>query len=350
MMKKVIPVLLFFLSTAVPLTLWAEEADAVVIYGEGYSFSLSRDGSETYYDVVYDDVVGMGLYAGDYISTDEGTFLEIQLTSSENLLKISENTSFQIASVSGSGGGTFDLTYGRVRGKVAKLFGDDEFRIQGQSVVAGVRGTDFGYDIIVDRIGEGEKPETKSVAQVYCFDGKVEVAKTKEPSESITIETNQMVSFSPEKAVEPVEFAPRDVSEEIRQFWSVNDFLGDLIEYPEIRREEPEEKKEIGEKKETKEPAGAEPDKIPEEEPQIFSEEELARRAAIRKGFLAAGTSLVSVGVLTEIAAVVLMNFGEQIFPNAQFDYLQVGNILTYTGAGIVVTGILTYLGAAPFK
>jgi hypothetical protein len=346
MMKKVIPVLLFFLSTAVPCTLWAEEADAVVIYGEGYSFSLSRDGSETYYDVVYDDVVGMGLYAGDYISTDAGTFLEIQLTSSENLLKISENTSFQITSVSGSGGGTFDLTYGRVRGKVAKLFGDDEFRIRGQSVVAGVRGTDFGYDIIVDRIGEGEKPEPKSVAQVYCFDGKVEVAKTKKPSESITIESNQMVSFSPEKAVEPVEFEPRDVSEEIRQFWSVNDFMGDLIQYPDLRREEPEEKE-----PEEKEPeAAAESDELPEEEPQIFSEEELARRAAIRKGFLAAGTSLVSVGVLTEIAAVVLLNFGEQIFPNAQFDYLQVGNILTYTGAGIVVTGILTYLGAAPFK
>lgn len=342
MMKTIISVFLVFIGVTAVMPLYGDDADAVVIYGEGYSFSLSRDGTDAYYDVVYDNVVGMGLYAGDYISTDEDTFIEIQLTSSANVLKISENTSFQITSVSGRGGGTFDLTYGRVRGKVAKLFGDDKFQIRGQSVVAGVRGTDFGYDIIVGRFGEGE--EAESVTQVYCFDGKVEVAKTEQPSESITIESNQMVSFTPEKTIEPLEFETRDVSEEIRQFWSVNDFLGDLIDFPVIDEKEPEEKM-------PKQPeAEPEPADLPEEELQIFTEEELQRRAAIRKGFLTAGTSLVSVGALVEITALVFTAFGDQLFPSGRFDYQRTANILTYTGTGIFISGILTYIGAAAYK
>lgn len=345
MKKLVFSVLLLMLILFSGPSLFARDGAATIIYGDGYGFNLLREGEELYYDILYDDVIGVELFEGDYISTDESTFLEIQLTSSSNVLKISENTSFQIERISGQGGGRFALTYGRVRAKVDRLIGNDQFQIGGPGAVAGVRGTDFGYDIIAKREDSREDPVT--IAQVYCFEGKVEVAKIVtevEPEEVIVIEANQMVSLAMEAGEVPVkeDFQPRVIEEEINSFWDQNDFSGPLIEYPGMEVEassedegaEPEEKKLEEEK----------PVKTVEEDT-IFQEQEEVRKEKARKNFFAAGTTVIGIGALTEIAGILLYFFGPGWFGGDAGTYQDAGTVMMVAGGGIAVGGLLTYLG-----
>ncbi len=343
-MKKVyIPAVLILLMCAGGGVLFAQSSAAEVIFGEGYGFSILREGKENYYDVLYDDVTGLELFEGDYISTDESTFIEIQLASSKNVLKISENTSFQITEVSEGGGGRFALTYGRVRAKVDRLVGNDQFTIGGPSAVAGVRGTDFGYDIIAKRDEAAE--DFKTTAQVYCFQGKVEVVRVQEVEtmeEIVVIETNEMVSFSsvPEAAPVKEEFVPREIEEEINIFWRQNDFEGVLIDYPAPEKEEVREEKEP--EPVEKQPPPEEPEKTVEEEKVIITE---AEKEKARKNFFAAGTTVVGIGVLTEVAGILLHFFGPTWFSGDPATYRDTGTVLMVAGGGIAVGGLLTYLG-----
>ena len=348
-MKKVyIPAFLVLLLCAAAGVLFGQSSAAQVIYGEGYGFSILREGEEQYYDVLYDDVVGLELFESDYISTDESTFIEVQLTSSKNVLKISENTSFQITEVSGQGGGRFALTYGRVRAKVDRLVGNDRFTIGGPTAVAGVRGTDFGYDIIAKREETAEVFNT--LAQVYCFQGKVAVEKVEEADTDggdVIIETNQMVSFASEPDAEPVkeEFIPREIEEEINIFWDQNRFKGELIDYPvpAEEQEEPEaEKQTEPEAAAEDKPAPAEEEKTAEEDT-VFKTE--AEKEKTRKNFFAAGTTVVGIGVLTEVAGILLHFFGPGWFSGDAATYRDTGTVLMVAGGGIALGGLLTYLG-----
>lgn len=367
MKKLVLAVFTVLLSFSAVTGVFAQESAATIIFGEGYGFNLLRDGEESYYDILYDDVIGFKLKKGDYVSTDEETFLEIQLTSSSNVLKISENTSFQIAEVSGKGGGEFALTYGRVRAKVNRLLGDDEFNIGGPSAVAGVRGTDFGYDIVAKRT---TTEQFGTVAQVYCFEGKVEVSKIKpkeisEPegpvetageetkdvldlgemggTDTVILEANQMVSFAAEEEGDPVkeEFVPREIEEEINVFWDRYDFTGEMIDYPEPEEVSKEAEKEP-EKEEEKPVVEEEPE---EEKEEIILVQEEKRKAKARKSFLIAGTTVVGIGALTEVAGILLNFFGAQWFGGDPNTYREVGTVLMITGGGVAFGGLLTYLG-----
>ncbi len=349
-MKKIgLSIICVVLLFAAGTTVFGQDAPAKVIYGEGYGFNLLREGEELYFDILYDDVIGFELHEGDYISTDEETFLEIQLTSSSNVLKISENTSFQITQVSGKGGGDFALTYGRVRAKVKRLIGDDEFSIGGPSAVAGVRGTDFGYDVIV--MPDMEKNQIETVAQVYCFDGKVEVtqAEKEDAEEEIVIESNQMVTFSAEEDTELVkeDFEPRHIDEEINVFWDRYDFTGELIEYPPIEDEtdavekKPESKDEkIVEKKEEKTP-----EVEPSEEKEEINFELEQKKAKARRNFFIAGTTVIGVGALTELTGILLYFFGADWFNGDAQTYRQAGTVCMVAGGGIALGGLLTYIG-----
>src|SRR6056297_2019615 len=143
-----------------------------LIYAAGTSFEVVRDGKSVEYDLAADIVEGFDFYPGDYINTYKGTFLEIQVTGSRNVLKIAENTSFKIDEASDQDSSRYKVSYGRVRARVQKLAGLSKFALAGPSMVAGVRGTDFGYDILYN----SEKNTT--VASVYCFEGQVEVQPT----------------------------------------------------------------------------------------------------------------------------------------------------------------------------
>ncbi|WP_455381424.1 FecR domain-containing protein [Salinispira pacifica] len=170
----------------IPAVLWAQSAAGesrhpygLILYAQGSDLSIYRNGTLTDYDLSTSDVIGLPLFTGDLVQTGPGTFVEIQLQPSTTQLKIAENTTFRIQGLGGEGRGQIDLTYGRIRAKVESFAanvardGSFPFSIRGQSAVAGVRGTDFGYDFIA-----GTDGETIPLTRVYCFEGSVEVTGT----------------------------------------------------------------------------------------------------------------------------------------------------------------------------
>ena len=234
------PVLLLVLSVSLPAQTQAEETSAgSVVYATGSGFQLIRDGKPSEYDLAADNADGLELYAGDYINTYEATFIEIELTGSGHLLKISENTSFLFEEKQQSEQNRFLVSYGRVRARVEKLAGLEQFTIDGPSVVAGVRGTDFGYDVLYTS-GVGIP-----VSSVYCFTGEIEVRPKvavssaegleeeierkllEQGGASIIIGADEMMKLEggTKETGEVFRIQKTSVSEEISAFWEENDFV-----------------------------------------------------------------------------------------------------------------------------
>ncbi|POR05423.1 hypothetical protein AU468_00675 [Alkalispirochaeta sphaeroplastigenens] len=228
----------------------AERPFAVVIYAEGYDMSVFRNGQLSSYDVITDEVIGMPLLAGDLVQTDPETFLEIQLLPSRTVVKVAENTTFEIERLGGEGGGGLAVSYGRLRARVERVLQDDPFEVRGFSAVAGVRGTDFGFDTMIDRESPGELQ-----TRVYTFSGLVEVRDRPDPEapadagepQVVRLGANEMVLVRTEvpealipkdeddpghRVVSPGEIAPvrparfeqRELEEEIQVFWQRQDY------------------------------------------------------------------------------------------------------------------------------
>ncbi|MDZ7795157.1 MAG: FecR family protein [Spirochaetia bacterium] len=217
------------------MPLWSQASSGAgaiagsLIYASGTSFEVVREGKSVEYDLASDTVEGLEFYPGDYINTYKGTFLEIQVAGSKNVLKIAENTSFIIDETSEPDSSRYKVSYGRVRARVKKLAGLSQFAITGPSMVAGVRGTDFGYDVLYSP----EKETT--VASVYCFEGQVEVKPTVQivtEEENIELAANEMISISEISAgTEPrYAFQREALSLEIKTFWNQHDFQATPIE------------------------------------------------------------------------------------------------------------------------
>ncbi len=227
--------LILRLMLILPLAAGAQEK-AEIVFAQGEGFSLVRNGNTEFHDLYLEAAEGMTLLPGDVILTEEDTWMEIELNHSNSLIKIAENTTFTISSLENSGG-TFQVSYGRIRARVEKLSDETPFWIQGVDTVAGVRGTDFGYDLFYDR----ESPELTRT-DVYCFKGKVEVvqipvsadgtAGTPEKGEegtarSVIIGKNEMVSvLSDSRETLEVE----SVTRELKEYWDINEFQYEPIQ------------------------------------------------------------------------------------------------------------------------
>jgi len=210
--------------------MWGQSGTAAIVYAEGGGFTLVRDGQSSFYEVDFDEVLGMLLYKGDTILTEEDTFLEIQVTSNASLIKIAENTTFAFERIGTSGGGTLRVAYGRIRAKINKLTDDDQFEVMGSGTTAGVRGTDFGYDLTFgEKLAEQETNE--AITSVYCFEGAVlviqEDKETKEVKE-VLIKADQMVVTS--NQITEKRLVVYQIEQEIDQFWDENKFVYELIE------------------------------------------------------------------------------------------------------------------------
>ncbi|MFP4330141.1 MAG: FecR domain-containing protein [Spirochaetaceae bacterium] len=155
-----------------------EESYAFVLFAEGFDMNIYRNDELFTYDVLRDDVIGMPLLPGDLVQTDPDTFVEIQIMPSRTVMKVAENTTFRIEQIGGDGGGSFDLAYGRLRARVERVTGNERFQVRGRTAVAGVRGTDFGYDFVASRQGSLD-----AETQVYVFEGSVEVTETVEEAQ-----------------------------------------------------------------------------------------------------------------------------------------------------------------------
>jgi len=227
-MKSFIPLfistVLFF--SVLPLF---SQSEAVISYAEGSEFQLVRNGQSASYDIMKDDVIGLTIQVGDQILTGENSFIEIQLNNGEGgVIKIAGNTTFSVTSLDGKGGGVFKMLFGRIRVKVAALTGDSRLWISGYDTVAGVRGTDFGYDLFYNIENKDGERETS----VYCFDGAVDVVQFDKETiskkdlmdlEPFILEAGKMVTT---KSSRPdAKLKPRSIDEEILSYWDVYPFM-----------------------------------------------------------------------------------------------------------------------------
>jgi len=170
-----------------------------------------------------DDVIGMEIQSGDMVLTDEGSFVEIQLNNGDGgVVKLAENTTFTVSSLDGNGGGVFKLIFGRIRVKVATLTGGSRLWVTGADTVAGVRGTDFGYDLFYDPADDTGERQTS----VYCFEGAVDVLKYDKDIvskldlmalEPFILEAGKMVKTS--SAAPREKLRPKAIDKGISQFW-----------------------------------------------------------------------------------------------------------------------------------
>ncbi|TVR69139.1 MAG: hypothetical protein EA427_08910 [Spirochaetaceae bacterium] len=246
--------LFVLVSMLVPVSLRAQdrsEAYAFIIYAEGYDLSIFRNGELNTYDVLVDNVVGMPLLAGDLVQTDAQTFVEIQVMPARTVVKVAENTTFEIERLGGSGGGTFNMTYGRLRARVERVTQQDPFEVRGFSAVAGVRGTDFGFDSVVERESASELR-----TRVYVFEGEVDVSDRPpeglpEEVQTVRVAANQMVNVTtevpdipptidaqpdearPDPALVPtrrVVFQQEEIEPEIQEFWQRETFREEPVD------------------------------------------------------------------------------------------------------------------------
>lgn len=140
---------------------------ASIVYADGFGFEILRSGVAERYDVYADDVYSLEIDPGDRISTDDETYLEVQLRDSRTVIKVFENTTVTITA-SDSEATSLGVSYGRVRAIVRSLGGEEQFHMRTRTAVAAVRGTDFAVESVLTRSGEIED-------SVYCLEGSVEV-------------------------------------------------------------------------------------------------------------------------------------------------------------------------------
>lgn len=372
---------------------WAQSAAGsnrpfgLILYAQGSDVSIYRDGTLTDYDLATADVIGLPVFTGDLVQTGPGTFVELQLQPSTTQLKIAENTTFRIVSLGSQGAGRIDLTYGRIRAKVEHFAaavsggGSYPFSIRGQSAVAGVRGTDFGFDYVA-----GTGGATIPLTRVYCFEGSVEVsgvnkqeAAASAPRESDTvpaektiegtvlIKADEMVSISAvpveEESGKPVGAAPSTrsgteaviqtdaVSPAVTQFWNRYDFESRPIstgaaeqQFPKLNQEL---EKHFGAAEAAaavaSQGAGAVPAPLPNENspkpnPKLLPTGTLSISPAFSMGIAIGG---VTIG----LAGLGLYYFGADMFPGMSSSTNgQLSNGLMISGGILLAGGLVAYL------
>lgn len=203
---------------------WADGSVAAVVeYASGDDVIVLRSGRR----VPVSDPIGMELKEGDQVQTGKGVFLEMHLVSGGAVIKLAENTTFVLERLA-NGDTTLRLVYGRIRAKVEKLAGTDSFIVKSTQAVAGVRGTDFGLDVVAARSAALGSTATN----VYCFQGFVDVTallttatQAAESLEAVPraslITAGEMVRVEVVSGV--VEASKTTLDESIRQFWQTVD-------------------------------------------------------------------------------------------------------------------------------
>jgi hypothetical protein len=223
MKKYSLPLVLFILFFSLPLS--AQEGSVATIeYASGDDVLVIRAGRR----LNFSDPFGLELLEGDQVQTGRGVFVELRLRTGGAVVKLAENTTFKLERMV-SGETSLSLVYGRVRAKVDKLAGTDTFTIRSATSVAGVRGTDFGIDVIARQ--QAAAPE--SLTRTYVFEGTVTVtallrssplaAEGLEPiPREFTLEAGEMVVVS--RVDTATEAEKTTIETSILEFWSENDF------------------------------------------------------------------------------------------------------------------------------
>jgi len=214
--KRRLSFIAFLLATAAAFA----QSYANVTYAEGGEFRVIRDGATLRWDAGNPDVFGMEIRRGDIINTGSETVLEISIHPVGASVQIAENTSFACNADETGVQSRGELYYGRVRAKVAKLASGSSFRVSSPSLVAGVRGTDFGCDVIVPRTADDEA-SSGVLSRVFCFEGSVAVTPVDSPSlDAVMVGPQEMVELSSTAAAEgatALDVTP--IAGDVHEYW-----------------------------------------------------------------------------------------------------------------------------------
>lgn len=242
--KSALFFLVLILGGILPLS---AEVYGTIIYAEGSSFRLLRNGSQRQISVDSKDVFGMEVMPGDIFQTASQTILELTIHEAGAIVKIAENTSFRCDREPEENRTTGELYYGRVRAKVTRLARGSTYRITSPSLVAGVRGTDFGLDVIAFRRGgssadgdTGVPAETGDqeyavnngdaavLHRVFCFDGSVLVGDFSGAElETVVLTAGEKVERLVIAGIaETGSLEKLKIDGEIREFWDSRPFKG----------------------------------------------------------------------------------------------------------------------------
>lgn len=222
----------------------AQPAYAEIVFVQGGDILILRSNGQT----VSTDPIGLRLFTGDQVQTGAKTSVELVTVPRRSRLRLSENTVVTMGSLGNDGSTTLGLLYGRLRSKVEKMAGTPSpYKVNSQTFMAGVRGTDFGCDVLVSRPGE------KSATRVYCFEGSVEVAPqvpeapeaAKAPENegatgnegaaagqgsqkagfaAIIVSAGSMAVIGEAKPGKAVDVVEKPIDAELKSYWKVNDF------------------------------------------------------------------------------------------------------------------------------
>jgi hypothetical protein len=234
-MKKYLPILILLILFASSVPLFGQARSVATIeFASGDDVLVIRSGRR----LNFPDPFGLVLLEGDQVQTGRGVFVELRLHTGGAVVKLAENTTFRLDRLV-DGETTLSLVYGRVRAKVDKLAGTETFNIRSATSVAGVRGTDFGVDVIARQQVMAPVNQTKT----YVFEGTVTVtallrsgplaAEGLEPvPREFSLQAGEMVVVS---RVDTATEAERTTIEpDILKFWSTNNFS--IIEVPTLLR------------------------------------------------------------------------------------------------------------------
>jgi hypothetical protein len=315
-MKKTIGwgVLLMLLLS--PLRLSADQA--LIIYASGEEIEIHDASGEV---VEVSELIGHPLGRGDTLITGEDSFVEIRLDPGRNVIKIAENTTFQLQGIEARASSIFQVFYGSVRARVQKLAKAEEFGIRGGDAIAGVRGTDFGLNVLVDRDQEDADP----VTEIFCFNGKILVTPTFELPEQpaadaadaegvLLLNAGEMVRVS--RTDPGAAYEPFPISEEIRSYWESNPFQGRKLSDKELA-------------------------------PESY------RLERSRKQLTLAGSSLLAAGLLMEFTGVISLAAGRNsdISDSFRREALKNSGIALISGGSFFLTGsLVTFLRSAALQ
>jgi len=129
---------------------YAQTPSAVLAFFDGNVQIFDESGFEK-----LDFRFGEPLGAGFRIETRQGS-AELQLLPNRTIMRLTAGTTFVINAIQGAGGATtndFTVQQGRVRTVVARSEGAD-YRFRTATAVGGVRGTDFGIDVIPGEVDQ----------------------------------------------------------------------------------------------------------------------------------------------------------------------------------------------------
>ncbi|MFO7848905.1 MAG: FecR family protein [Spirochaetia bacterium] len=235
--------ILFFLFTA-PLSAQNQDPSAILAFYEDEAEVEVRSKEDNPVPVSF----GMELQTGESVHTG-GTVAELQLEPNGTIIKLSQNTVFNVEELqdSGESSNKFGLVRGKMRSVAANVGSGERYQVSTPSAVCGVRGTDFG---LISRPGEEEK--------AFVAQGEVEYRKLA-TNESIDL-TSGMIADALAETFEAVQMSREQLNEILRdvQFQEL-----DPEEVPGFSPEEPEE---VTEEEPEEEELEAQEESAPEEE------------------------------------------------------------------------------------